>query len=85
MNEDKTPNPKCSKCRCYWEPKESDKKSSGLTYKTCNKCRAYDKKYKEEHVEKLKDKFTCECGGTYTIHHKLDHFKTKLHKDFVRK
>ncbi len=48
MNEVETPNPKCFKCRCYWKPKESDKKSSGLNYKTCHKCRKYDKKYKEE-------------------------------------
>ena len=34
-----TPNPKCSKCKCYWKPDETDIKSSGLQCKTCKKCR----------------------------------------------
>ena len=32
-------NPKCTKCRCYWKPDETDIKTSGLPFKTCKKCR----------------------------------------------
>lgn len=39
--EQKTPNPKCSTCKCYWKPDENDIKTSGLVYKICRKCRNY--------------------------------------------
>lgn len=41
-------NPKCSKCYNYWKPDDDDIKSSGLPYKTCKKCRIYNKKYQLE-------------------------------------
>ena len=34
-----TPNPKCSRCKCYWKPDETDIKTSGLYAKSCKKCR----------------------------------------------
>ncbi len=39
MNTQYTLNPKCSTCRCYWTPTETDIKSSGLPFKVCSKCR----------------------------------------------
>jgi len=45
-------NPKCSKCYNYWKPDDDDIKSSGLPYKTCKKCRIYNKNY---HLEKKND------------------------------
>ena len=32
-------NPKCTKCKCYWTPNDTDIKTSGLQFKTCKKCR----------------------------------------------
>ena len=29
------------------------------------------------------EKFTCECGGKYTRHHKSTHFKSKKHLNYV--
>lgn len=49
-----TPNPKCSKCKCYWKPDETDIKSSGLYCKTCKKCREKNKKWNKENVDKVK-------------------------------
>jgi len=54
-----TPNPKCSNCKCYWIPDETDIKSSGLYFKTCKRCRdkikEKKKKYYEENVDKIKE------------------------------
>ena len=61
-----TPNPKCLKCRTYWVRDENDVKTSGLPYKTCQKCREktkknsykikqYKKKYYEKNVDKIKE------------------------------
>ena len=47
MNTQKTPNPKCSSCLCYWKPVETDIKSSGLPYKTCVKCRDNAQAYRD--------------------------------------
>jgi len=56
MNKEHTPNPKCSNCKCYWKPDETDIKSSGLFFKTCKRCREYNKKYYEENKEDLSSK-----------------------------
>ena len=53
MNTQKTPNPKCSCCLCYWKPTETDIKSSGLLYKTCVKCRAIAKAYRDTNKEAI--------------------------------
>lgn len=49
-------NPKCSGCRCFWKPDETDIKPSGLYFKICKKCREYRKKYKEENADEIKEK-----------------------------
>jgi|DEB0MinimDraft_6_1074348.scaffolds.fasta_scaffold02908_5 hypothetical protein len=55
---EKTPNPKCTRCKCYWIPDETDIKSSGLVCKTCKKCRGYGK------CEHNRDRSKCkDCGG----------------------
>lgn len=58
---EQTQNPKCSKCKCYWKPDETDTKSSGLYFKTCKKCREknnknaeYMKQYRLENNSKYK-------------------------------
>lgn len=52
-------NPKCSCCKCFWKPDETDVKSSGLVAKTCKRCRELakqkNKKYYNENAEKLKE------------------------------
>ena len=72
MNAQIIPNPKCSKCYCYWEPNETDIKTSGLYYKTCKRCRVKRKETEE-----------CKCGGKYTITHRSRHLDTKQHKEFI--
>jgi hypothetical protein len=64
-------NPKCSKCKCYFTPTEI--KSSGLPFKTCEKCRTRDKNSKlNNKCEHNKQKSTCrDCGGSsFCIHNK---------------
>jgi DNA repair exonuclease SbcCD ATPase subunit len=50
------PNPKCTSCKCFWKPDETDIKSSGLIYKTCKRCRekVKERRNKEEYKEKSK-------------------------------
>lgn len=43
-----TPNPKCSRCKCYWIPDDTDIKSSGLISKSCKKCRENQKLLREK-------------------------------------
>ena len=54
-----------------------------------NKKREYDSKYYETNkskiLERLNEKFNCECGGKYTFQHKSRHMKTKKHLDFESK
>jgi len=62
-----TPNPKCTRCKCYWKPDETDIKTSGLVCKSCKKCRANDLKNKCEHNKR---RSTCrECGGSQICEH----------------
>ena len=68
---EETKNPKCSKCKCYWKPDETDIKSSGLYAKSCKKCRAYQKEIRNKNkCEHYKQKSTCrECGGSEICEH----------------
>ncbi len=49
-----TPNPKCTRCKCYWVPDETDIKSSGLCCITCKKCRNYKQSKNKETYQKYK-------------------------------
>jgi len=51
---EQTQNPKCSKCKCYWKPEETDIKPSGLYFKTCKKCRERNAKYTDKNNERAK-------------------------------
>ena len=51
-----TPNPKCPRCNCYWKPDETDIKTSGLPYKSCQKCRETSKKYREKNADKISER-----------------------------
>jgi hypothetical protein len=63
-------NPKCSCCRCYFVPVV---KSSGLSYKTCEKCRENIKLKNRCIHNKIKSQCR-DCGGSaFCIH---DKFKT---------
>jgi hypothetical protein len=66
-----TPNPKCSKCKCYWKPDELDVKTSGLVFRTCNKCRNRNKISKEiNKCEHGRIKSICkECRGSSICEH----------------
>lgn len=66
-----TPNPKCTRCKCYWKPDETDIKTSGLTCKTCKKCRLIHKKSDDTNkCPHGKRKSRCrECGGTSFCEH----------------
>jgi hypothetical protein len=53
--------PKCSNCKCYYIPSI---KSSGLPYKTCDKCRS------KRNCEHNRAKSRCnECGGSEICEH----------------
>jgi hypothetical protein len=61
-----TPNPKCSKCKCYWKPEDTDIKPSGLHCKTCKKCRERYKYNCHHNRQKAQCK---ECGGSSICPH----------------
>ncbi len=77
-------NPKCSKCRCYWKPDETDRKSSGLYFKTCQRCRGNNQRDKMKQYEHYNEKFVCECGGHYTRKHKAKHLDSKIHTEYIK-
>ena len=68
---DNTPNPKCTRCKCYWKPDESDVKTSGLIFKSCKKCRAIDLKNRNDNkCEHNKKRSTCkDCKGVSICEH----------------
>ena len=71
MDSTQTINPKCSHCKCYFIPTV---KSSGLTYKTCEKCRTKGKESKiKNKCEHAREKSRCkECKGSgICIHDKV--------------
>ena len=74
MNKEPTPNPKCSNCKCYWKPDETDIKSSGLYCQTCKKCR-----------ERQNEKVECECGAIISRHRISRHMKTSNHQVDLKK
>tara|TARA_R110000822_G_scaffold123045_5_gene257374 strand:+ start:442 stop:711 length:270 start_codon:yes stop_codon:yes gene_type:complete len=39
--------------------------------------------YRKRYLHKLREKFTCECGGTFTYNNRSKHWNTTKHKDFV--
>ena len=63
------------------------------TFPCVNKCipgrtmKEYNKQYREANkvqiTEKRKEKYTCACGSSSTIHHKSDHEKTNKHKKYL--
>ena len=50
--------------------------------KILEKSRKYREEHKEEIYAKQNAKTTCECGGSYSLKHKSQHFKTNKHRDF---
>ena len=61
-------NPKCTKCHCHFV---SEIKSSGLSYKTCNRCRGDSKnKNNQNKCEHNKRRSVCKlCGGSQICEH----------------
>ena len=43
----------------------------------------YMKEYKQQHKEQRTQKYDCVCGGKYTGHNKIQHFKTKKHINYI--
>jgi hypothetical protein len=65
--------PKCSNCKCYFTP---DIKSSGQTFKTCDKCRTKDKEARK--CEHNKRKTLCiSCGGSQMCEHNKEKYTCK--------
>jgi hypothetical protein len=68
-----TPNPKCTRCKCYWKPDENDVKINGLVCKTCKKCRERKKKFDDENkcIHNKRKEICCKCDGSaFCIHNK---------------
>ena len=40
--------------------------------------------YYEAHKQKLSEKIICVCGGKHTLHHKLEHERTKKHQQYIQ-
>ena len=65
---------KCSACQNDFSP---SLKSTGLPYKTCDRCRNHDKKWRDTHKEHIKD---------YNEHYILDNKeKVKESKKNIKK
>ena len=64
-------NPKCSVCKSFWKPDETDMKSSGLVCKSCKRCREYSRKKNNQYkCEHNKRQTSCkDCGGSQICVH----------------
>ncbi len=82
MNKELTPNPKCSNCKCYWKPDETDIKSSGLFFKTCRKCRERQQETRNSIQNYKNEEVHCECGTTYKRNCLLKHLRSKTHSTY---
>jgi hypothetical protein len=51
----------------------------------CERQAEHNRDYKEYIKEYRKEKFNCECGGKYTLSHKLRHFNSKKHQKYLNK
>ncbi len=80
MNNEQTPNPKCSGCKCYWKPDETDIKSSGLPFRTCRKCRDIQQEFQDKKKAYKKEKVLCDCGMYYTRNYLFSHLRNKVHR-----
>ena len=73
------------------EKKIIDKENHKKYYeKNKEKYNKYYEKNKDKHIEiykknkeKINEKFTCECGGSFTKINKFKHFKTKKHQKYL--
>ena len=64
-------NPKCSVCKTYWKPDETDILPSGVHAKSCKKCRNRQKETRlKNKCEHGRLKYYCkECGGSQICDH----------------
>ena len=59
------------------EQEKSDKQITKHKYN-----QTYYYKHKESLLNKLSQKFDCECGGKYTHAHRIRHLNCKKHKQY---
>jgi hypothetical protein len=73
----------------YYEKKRDEILDYHIEYYEKNKKeineyrRGWYEKNKEKYKEKRSVKFGCDCGGKYISPHKLRHFKSKKHQDYI--
>ena len=78
-------NNKCvNKSKPFVDKEEQKEKRKDYFNNRKEEKKDYDKKYRELNKEKLNKGHICECGGLYQTHHKLTHFKTKKHTDYIK-
>ncbi|NBW23110.1 MAG: hypothetical protein EBR82_85715 [Caulobacteraceae bacterium] len=69
----------------YREVYKNEIKENKKKYREAHKNEIKDrmKQYYEARKDKLNEKFDCDCGGKYLLHHKTRHTKTKKHQLFI--
>ena len=69
----------------YYQDNKEDRKEYLKEYYQDNKAKIAEqvKEYYHDNKEKLKEQHNCPCGGRYINVHKLRHYKTKKHCDFI--
>ena len=74
----------------YREKNKEHLKQKKKEYNQKNKehLKQINKEYREKHKEKIKARVSkviqCDCGLTYTHHHKQRHFRTQLHQERMK-
>ena len=48
------------------------------------KLKQYDKQYKIDNADKMKEKYTCDCGGKYTLSNISRHHKSNKHQKYIQ-
>jgi hypothetical protein len=39
--------------------------------------------YRKRYLHKLRQRFNCDCGGTFTYNNRAKHWNTQKHKEFI--
>ena len=81
--------PSLNQVRAFGRNYDMYKRNNNKNYRTnreerLEKAKQYRQKNKDRISEKQKEKITCECGKTYTKHHKTRHNRSNKHQKYIQ-
>lgn len=69
--------------RCIQYRQDNKEKIKQYYNDNKEKLKEYQQQYRQDNKEKINEKFTCPCGGKYTLKHKTTHMKSNKHLNYL--